>query len=330
MEKHNKKIIILIVVTTLVVIIGVIFYLKLSSTKNHKYPEEPIIQSALGTGEDYTISLGGIEDYPTMDYKYWEISQKISKENIEQMIEDINPELKLTDMIEGEYYYWSDDNGNYFQYSLLKNILTFSLNEGIQWEEKELSQDSFTIFVKRYFNKNWEYEFNSKKNYPNSLTLYYANRLLPNDLVIETTELYKETDYLSMKDGKIFSGRILLTEFIDTQKYIPILDLENLSRYINSPQYPSSIYFNPGKISSALSIENEYLNDEISEIREEITNCNAVQNQIVYLYQSFEQKFLTPVFRLDLECSVEYENETYSVPGTAYVNAINPEYVSID
>jgi hypothetical protein len=329
MKKHNK-IIILIVVITLVVIIGTVLYLKLSSEKNNKYPEKPITQSVLGMEEDYTINLEGIENYTTTDYKYWEISQKISKEDIEQMIADINPEIELTDMIEGEYYYWSDDSGNYFQYSLLKNILTFSLKEGIQWEEMELSQDSFTIFVKRYFNKNWEYKFNSKKNYPDNLTLYYANRLLPNGLIIETTELYKETDYLSMKDGKIFSGRILLTEFVDSQKYVPILDLQNLSEYINSPKYPKSIYFNPGKIASALSIENEYLNEEISEIREEITNCNAVQNQTVYLYQSFEQKLLTPVFRLDLECSVEYENETYSVPGTAYVNAINPEYVTID
>jgi hypothetical protein len=231
--------------------------------------------------------------------------------------------------VEGEYYYWSDDQGNYFQYSLLKNILTFSLNEGIDWEEVELSSNSFTIFVKRYFDRDWEYTFNSKQNYPDGLTLYYANRVLTNDVILETTELYSETDYLSIKNGKIMSGRILLTGFLDTQQYLPVIELEDLSEYINSPQYPKSIYFNPGKIASALSIENEYLNDEILQLQQEITNCNAVSNKLVYLYQSFEQEFLTPVLRLDLECSVEYEDEIYSVPAVGYTNAVDPEYIVV-
>jgi len=315
-------------VTSLLTALGVLFYFVFSS-KDNNYPKEPITQSALGTESEVSINIQGIKNYEMKDYKFWEISQETSKEEIENMIDKIASKIDLTDQVEGEYYYWSDDQGNYFQYSLLKNILTFSLNEGIDWEEVELSSNSFTIFVKRYFDRDWEYTFNSKQNYPDGLTLYYANRVLTNDVILETTELYSETDYLSIKNGKIMSGRILLTGFLDTQQYLPVIELEDLSEYINSPQYPKSIYFNPGKIASALSIENEYLNDEILQLQQEITNCNAVSNKLVYLYQSFEQEFLTPVLRLDLECSVEYEDEIYSVPAVGYTNAVDPEYIVV-
>ncbi len=329
MEKTNKKKLILIFLILLfIVALAILSFLYFSPKENKTYPADPITQESLIGGDETKIELKSLEEDESIDYKLWEISNKVSLEEINLMISQVNPQLELTEQEEGEYYYWTDDKEGTFQYSLLRNYLLFNLEEGISWNEVELTASSFSLFAGRYFDKPWDYKFNSKVPYPDGSTVYYANRKLPNGLLLETADLYNETDYLTLKDGKIVSGKILLTEFIDTGKYVPTLGFEELSKYINLSEYPKSIHLNPGKIATILSIEDEYLNDEILELQREITDCRATGSKMVYLYKSFSQELLTPVFKLGLECTVEYQNTEYSVPSTAYVNAIEPNYVT--
>jgi hypothetical protein len=328
MKKTNKKKLIIIPLILIFLIgVTVLLFIYFSPKEENEYPTEPIIQESLIGGDNTRIDVKSLEEDEPVDYKLWEISNKISLEEINLMISQVNPSLELTQQDEGVYYYWTDNKGSSFQYSLLRNQLVFTLEEGISWNEVELTGDSFSLFVRRYFDKGWEYRLNSKVVYPDGSTIYYANRKLPDGLLLETSDLYNETDYLTLQNGKIVSGRILLTEFIDTEKYVPVLNFKELSKYINLSDYPKSLYFNQGKLATILSIEDEYLNDEILELQKEITDCRATGNKTVYLYKSFSQELLTPVFKLDLECSLEYQNSEYSVPSVAYVNAIDPNYV---
>jgi hypothetical protein len=329
MEKERKnKILVLIVIASILIIIGVLLLIFLGEDKS-TYPEEPIVQSSLGEMEGYSIEVEEVEDSQTKEYKLYALSNKTSLEAIETLIADIDRNLKLTDEIEGEHYYWSNDQGEYFQYSLLINTLTFSLSEGIPWTENELTPYSFSTFVKRHLGKQWDYVVTDQLAYGDEGIIYYANRIMPNSIPIETSNLYNETDYLKLKDGRITAGKILLTEFTDMDIFVPIVNSEQLKEYINLDNYPKSIYFNQGEIASTLSLDEEYLNPEILELQEEITECRSVNSKVVYLYTSFSQDILTPVFKLDLECSLEYEGEEYYVSGLAYVNAIDPQYVAI-
>lgn len=327
-DKNKKKIILGLLILLFIVMLGVFLALLFNPNSRKNYPDEPVVQNTLGVGQDTSIELRGVEDHPTGEYEIWEILPETQKDEIEAMISKLGLNLRLSQEKEGEYYYWSNSDGSYFQYSLLKNTLTFSLQDGISWNEVELTADSFSTFMSTYLDKIWEYEFKTKQVYPDGTVFYYVNRLLPNNLPIETTEFYSETDNLALKDGEIVSGMLLLTEFQDTEKYVPLLELRELSSIVNLPEYPKSIYFNPGRIASILSIEDEYLNEKVFELQEEVDNCNAIKSNVVYLYNTFEQETLTPVFKLELECTVEYEGTEYFVPGTAYVNAIEPEYIS--
>jgi len=326
-EKKNQ-ILILIVIVSVLIIIGVLLLIFSGGDKS-TYPEEPIVQSSLGEMGGYNIEVGEVGDPQTEEYKLYALSNKTSLEAIKSLVTNIDPNLELTDEIEGEYYYWSNDQGEYFQYSLLVNTLTFSLSEGIPWTENELTSYSFSIFVEKYLDKQWDYVVTDRLVYGDDGIIYYANRLMPNGIPIETSSLYNETDYLKLKDGRITAGKILLTEFTDMDISVPIVSSEQLKNYINLDNYPKSIYFNQGEIASTLSLGEEYLNPEILELQEEITECRSVNSKVVYLYTSFSQDILTPVFKLDLECSLEYEGKEYYVSGLAYVNAIDPKYVAI-
>ena len=118
-----------------------------------------------------------------------------------------------------------------------------------------------------------------------------------------------------------------MTEFVDTDRRVPLIQGGDLSSFINSEQYPKTLLFTPNNIADAMGIEDEYLNMEILEIQQEIKDCSAIDSTVVYYYKSFNQKLLTPLYRIRLDCSFNYEGEQYFVPGITYVNAIDPEYV---
>lgn len=311
-------------------ILFIILLIYLSNSDKNTYPSEPIKQDSLGSNSELNIDLGNIEGSENTEYKLFEFSNKTELENIETMISQVDNSVELINSEEGNYYYWSNsDSSTYFQYSMLANTLTFSISKGVNWDEAELTGNSFYIFINEYFDKDWNYEITNTLEFSDASTIYYAKRKIYESLLIETGEIYNETDYLMLKNGKIVAGRLLLTSFTDTQEYVPIVSIDTLKTFINSEAYPKSIYFNPSKTAEILSIENEYLNDELLDIQNSINNCSASEINIVYLYKSFEQQNLTPVYKIALDCSVEYQDEVYSVPATSFVNAIDPNYIAI-
>lgn len=322
-----KNRIILISLIVLLFLLIVLFIFLFNQNKPKKYPENPISQESISSSYDLDISLQGLQDNSEEEYKLWALTNQVKIDAIGSMAEEIDPTFSMTEQVEGEYYYWSNSEGDYLQYSLLKNILVFSMQDGIEWNETDITGDSFTKFVKRFLNEEWDYTITRTQPFGDNSVIYYANRYLYNDLLIETSEIYNETDYLMLRDRKIVAGRILLTTFFDTETYVPITDINALTTIINNTQYPKSLQVNPGRLASIVSIDEEYLNEEIFEIENELEKCTALSSKIVYLYTSFEQEFLTPVYKFDLECSLDYQGKEYSVPAISYVNAIQSEYV---
>ena len=75
--------------------------------------------------------------------------------------------------------------------------------------------------------------------------------------------------------------------------------------------------------------EIDYLSEDLEEVLNTLKNCESTSSDLIYYYKSFDQEYLTPVYKLDALCEVSYNNETYSIPAIAYVNAIDPQYVYI-
>ena len=330
MKKLNRKQIFIIITIGILIVLSITLLIYFNNRKPSIYPSEPITQDSLGNDSQLEIDIEGLFDDQDREYKLFKLSNKTELEKVEDMVFKIDDSVELTNFTDGEYYYWSNtDSTTYFQYVILTNTLTFSMDSGINWDEAELTENSFHIFINKYFDKDWSYEITNTLSFNDNATIYYAKRKIYENLLIETGEIYNETDYLMMDNGKIVAGRLLLTNFIDTQEYIPVVNIDALKTFINAEAYPKSVYFNPGKTADILSIDDEYLNEELLEIQENINRCSATNINIVYLYQSFDQQYLTPVYKVGLDCTVEYKNETYSIPATSFVNAVDPEYIIV-
>jgi hypothetical protein len=332
MKKKNLIIFFIILFLILTTILFIVFSRKGDKTTK-KYPDELIKQESLIPTKKGNITFEGIKDPLEETYKLYGVSDEVSLSGIENMISTLNLRVELENLNDS-FIYNGTDGENIFNYYLSTNTFYFSLKGGISWHEAQLTERSFSSFVKKYFNKTWEYELVEVDKGVDGTTFYYAKRLVPDGTKIESLNTYQNTDYLALKDGRITSGEILLVEFFDTQLDIPLIGVSNLTKYINLEEYPKIIESDIGRIASALSIteepySNQELFDKLFKLREELEDCKTNKLEVVYYYKSFKQTYLTPVYRLDLFCDVLYENRNYTIPAIAYVNAIDPEYIYI-
>lgn len=314
MKKGIK--IVIIVGIVLVIIITVILILVLK--KNPDYPKEPISQSSLGiSNENITLNISNLE---SSERPLLGVSNEVILDQVTTFVKTINPSLKQSIVEQGEFYNWKYKN-QYVSYDLTQNILEFSVPSGISWDEASITGDSFTRFVKKYFNKDWTYALSSSGD-----GTYYANRTFSGQKIV-TTDYREQTDTLGYKDGKITYGRILLTEFFDSKVTLPLMSESKLKQYINVKNYPKEIYPIFSSLQDNVLKEVNYLSDDFETIVNTLNNCKGASAEIVYLYKRLTQETLTPVYKMDLTCDITYKNQIYSVPATAYVSAIEPEYV---
>ena len=330
--KKKRKVIIIVVSVLLVVGVSVLVYF-LSRKEETTSLETPIIQETLYSYDESEIDMSSLPNEEYKNYKVWEISPYVNLKAVEKMVSEIDPEMVLTAQEEGILYHWDNSKGNTITYSLFQNKVEFDFKEGILWGEQDLNNHSFSRFVKKYFDREWNYGEVSKKSLGEDVNIYYANRLTEDNIRIEMPSSFTETDSLVMEGEKIVSGDILLVDFIDSEIYVPLIDTKELSKYINVSEYPKSINVNLYDLvpvfSDTITGSNLYLNTVLKEIMDEDKNCRALKNQVVYYYSNFDHKFLTPIFKLDLECQYEYMDQLYYFVGTGYASAIDPYYISV-
>ena len=324
-EKRKNIIISILVVALLLLSTIAIYNLFLKETSN--YPEDPVEQKSLTPSDGRIDTAGMIVDGDVEQY-IWQISNQVKLDLVREMVDSLNGGFKIIDSEEGEYYQWSNGRDEIL-FDISKNYLLFQYTEGITFNEAEITNNSFSNFVNQYYKEGWKYDVFKSEKSPGGEIVYYAKRLLTEDLVVEAREHYQQTDYLALKNGKIVYGKLLLANFIQTDILVPLVDTGSLSKYLNLPEYPKEIYPQYGALSGTVLDKVDYLSEEFEEIAESLDNCKAITSKVIYLYKSFDQDLLTPVFRMDVECEITYDNQAYSVPAVAYINAIDPEYVTI-
>jgi hypothetical protein len=317
----KTKTIFVITGTILIVILVILFFILINIKGN--YPKEPIKQTSLYySNQRVELELSDLE---SKEYPLLGISNNVSLEKVKEFVLAIDPKMSEIANEEGSYYKWGNGT-NYVIYELNRNMVTFKLKDGILWDEVDITKYSFSAFTKKYFGKEYEYELSLKELNTDGVMIYYANRRFQQQL-IETAENKKQTDYLGMKGGKIVYGKIFLTEFINTKFVLPTLDKQGIVRYINIKNYPKEIYPNFSTLQTSVLKEVDYRSDDFVKITETLKNCKGNNISVVYLYKSFEQEYLMPVYKIDVMCEVSYKDEKYTVPATVYTNAVEPEYV---
>lgn len=322
MDKKKKNILLVIIGVFIVALVLTLYFV--IKAQNNPYIKEAIPQESLGL-ERRAIVLSNTE-IESSDGVLYTVSSSVVLDKVEAFVLSLDSKLKQTEIIEGSYYEWMNGD-NYVIYDLGDNSLTFGIKEGMVWNEADITNYSFAQFVERYFDKLWEYTISASKKMAGGETVYFANRGL-GDYKIEMISDYQSTDYLTMKNGKIVYGKFLLTEFIEETKKAPLIDSSNLSKYINATGYPKEIHPDFGSVRNTILSEIDYKDDEFETVIDTLTNCKSASASIVYLFKSLTQDYLTPVYKLDLQCEITYKDTMYTIPAVGYVNAIDPKYVS--
>lgn len=322
----NKKTKTILIVSFSILFVGIcIGVYFLIFTKPKSYPESPIQQTSLYTNPQ-VIDVKNIK-VESKDYPLFEVSNKVDVEKVEEFAMALDPKMKKTANVEGKLYKW-ENKENYVLYELEQNTVLFNVSNGIVWNEVDISSFTFKTFFKQYFEKDWDFEFLFSEKTVDGFTVYYANRLFES-YKIETSEYNGQTDYLGFKDGKIIYGKILLTEFSDTKQTLPLLNSKDLEKYVNISKYPKEIYPNYSTLQETLLSKVSYLTQEFVDITKTMNECIGDSLAVTYLYKNFGQKYLTPVYKIELQCEITYKETKYNIPAVGYVNAVDPKYISI-
>lgn len=304
------------------VCVGVYFLLTIPPKT---YPKEPVEQTSLySTTQKINFKN---KDLESTDYPLLGVSNTVDLKDVEAFALQLDPKMKQTASVVGKFYKW-DNKENYVIYELEQNTVLFSLSNGISWDEADISNYTFKSFLKKYLGKDWEYKIALNTKDYDGFTVYYANRIF-NKYIIKTNEYNGETDSLAFKNGKIMHGKILVTEFLNTEKTLLLLNANNLKKYINLDNYPKEIYPNYSALADSVLKQVSYLSGEFEKITKSLTNCSGDMVEVVYLYKNFRQEWLTPVYKIDLQCEITYKDTKYTIPAIGYVNAVEPKYISI-
>lgn len=291
--------------------------------------QESISQSITSLSNQ-ELSLQGISKWVENEkYYLFEVDNTVQLEKVKQLAEE--KDYKLVNTKEGFSYKW-EDNGKQIIYDLSTNILTIVGEDILTFNTKDsFTSESFSQLVSKYFDLNWKYElFHTEKGF-NGETVYYLKRFIDEKILIEIDNPKQQTDHIALKNGKVIYAKLLLAKFVNTNKITPLVSQAELNTYINQPEYSKSITPDLDILNKEPGyIEIAYVQAEWDKIYRSISNCEADNISVVYLYKKMSQQYLTPVFHIEAQCEIAFKEKEFFVPAVWFVNAIEPSLIISD
>lgn len=323
--KTNK----IIIIGISLAVIALLVIILLTQNDKKEYLSEPIPQTAIAFSPE-KVSIKELAKWVEKnDFYLWEVKNDIKLQKVEQIAYENN--LKLIRSEEGVVYHWTKDSAQLI-YNLSSNTLTVLGKDIIKIDGlSSVTSATFTDLFKKYFELDFLFEVFMTEKKESGETVYYAKRYLDETNLIEIGSHNYQTDYIAVKNGKILYANLLLAEYQNTNKILPLIARDELEKYINQANYPKDFYPQMSILNNNPVFEKiEYIESEYKKVLSSINNCKADDISIVYIYKKMSQKYLTPVYKLQVQCELEYEGDMYSIPGTMFVNAIQPEFVSTE
>ncbi len=255
------------------------------------------------------------------NYEVFNIEQTFKLDIIRNLAESNGFKSKIAN--ENIYYLWVRGK-DLIGYDIVANKLSI-LGTNILILE-QIDDNIFSNIAKKYFNEEWQYE-NFSKVEKNGETEYLAYRKISNGAHVESRENKNETDKIVVENGEITTAILTLSNFRGTGEYVPLVNRNDLNRYINQQEYPKEILPSYDTLNSVMGMEYFQSYEEISKT---LNNCIADKITVVYYYKNVNQSMLTPVYKAIGGCDVVYEKNTYQIPAVIYINAIDPNYILKD
>ncbi len=315
MIRINKKLLIILIIGLLFILLTIF----LSSPKE-QYPEEPLPIKNLGSSEEeIDVSTINIQE-EERDLLF--VKPKVHIALVQEMIDSLGWSLKKEEYKNSRLVTWSDGK-NTFKYNENNDTLLFTISKRIQIEE---GLEGFSQIFNEYLGINYEFRFEREEESGTGITRYYASRMI-GDFPLQFGGYFGYSDYLAFdKNGNLVGGELLLVEVEEGEGKIPLIKKEDLIRYVNQSGYPKESYVETTVLYSTIDLS--YLDDAWEDIEDSVSNCKASSYEEIFLFKDSSQGYLFPVFKISSNCDVEYKNQTYSVPATFYLNAVDPMYIT--
>jgi hypothetical protein len=318
----NKKtaIVILLVFVSLLSILLLFVFIQMNS-KN--YPEEPLLMKSMGSS-DKNLDISGLKrENKVKEIPVFYIEPKIQIDLVEKMIDEMGLSLNRNVIVENMYIEWSDED-NSFTYNALLGTVSFELTRRITLERGE---KAFTNIFKRYLGKDYTFNLVKENRFPDGSTVYYASRIVEEDLPIEFAAAYEYSDFLIFNQGGYLqAGQLLLINIDKYDLYLPLISQSDLEKYVNTRIYPKDHVVDTSILGDTLDLD--YIADEWSEIEDSIFDCKAIDQTLILLFSNTDQGYLLPAFKVSSTCKTIYEDNEYSVPAIFYLNAADPSYIT--
>jgi len=302
--------------------------------KNEKNLDSPISQTSFSSSfpslTKEGLSLTGVTKWVENEkYFLFEVDNAVQLEKVKQLAGEKG--YKLIYSKEGSIYNWKVKDRQII-YDLSTNILTIFGNDVLAINSSEsVTAETFSKLVNKQFNLNLKYELFQTSDGSNGEKVYYLKRLLDEKNLVEMDNPNQQTDLIALKNGKVIYAKLLLTQFVKTEKIVPLLSKTDLEKYINQPTYPKAIIPNLEILSNEPEYKQmAYSEKEWNKIYRSFGNCEVDKISVVYLFKMMSQEYLTPVFRLEGQCKIVFKEKDFFVPSIWYVNAITPELISTE
>lgn len=325
-KRKTIFIIIAIAIVALVVFVAVLLFrnrqekvlLENHSVEQKSLPTTPVFSPL--------IDIKNASFTSDVEYEIYEITNNLKLSFIEILVSKHS--LKPTDSVNMKFFYMWEGEGKVVRYDANTNVVTIVGRDMIELDSTKVDNMIFSKIAKEYFGEDWEYSEITEEMNTNKDIIYLAKRKLGNGSYVEVINRKNETDRMTVdSNGKFLSGSFLVASFRETGEYVTLVSKRELIDLIKKGKYPKEFLLHTYSLPSDVSMKLAYDAESYRKLKNSASNCSSKQVEVVYYYKGMEQKWLLPVYKVNAECEVNLDGETYVIPATMFVNAVEQKYI---
>lgn len=267
-------------------------------------------------------------------YKIKEINQNIKVEGIISLLNITAPEKDV--FANNLVYEWKNKSGDSVMYDIKTQQVVITLEnrkdifpEIVSPSDSQL-KELLPTFVKRYVNSKYEYyDVNIRRI--GTETIVEGRRKI-GDYPLQRPGIEKYYDYITLDDRfHLKSASILMVEvedeIADKLKIIKPDEINSIASNDNYPREINQAY--PEGLKQEISDKEFSESDNFGFEIPKVTSMRMNTLEIVYLYSTVDQKFITPVYSMSGTGNIIVEGSTYEVRTHVNLSAIDPNYVYV-
>lgn len=274
--------------------------------------------------------------YPKKGLEIYKIKDENQNIKVEGLITLLNIPAPKKSNISNFLYEWKNKGGDLVQYDVKSQSVTIILQNRIDlFPNIAAPSDSqlntfLTTFVSKYLG--YDYKYLDTNLTRGNGEIKIEGRRDINGYALQTPGSKKYSDYIILDENlKLKSANILLVQFeTKASDKLTIIKPSEVNSISSRNDYPREI--NQGLPEGLPEMKPTYskdYSDDFGLLIPKVASMEMDSIEIVYLYSNVDQKFITPVYRMNGSGKIILSGQTYNVPMVAHLSIIDPDHVYV-